>query len=53
MGEIFGEGIICPKSPCYIPRKDVCTDKAPHTYLGICFMSFVIGVMSVRGDRAG
>ena len=53
MCEIFGGVIIRPKSPCYIPRKDAYTDKAPHTCLGICFMSSVIGVVSVRRDRAG
>jgi hypothetical protein len=53
MCEIFGGITIRPKSPYYIPRKDAYTDKAPHTCLGICFMSFVIGVVSVRRDRAG
>jgi hypothetical protein len=53
MWEIFGGVTIRTKSPCYIPGKDACTDKAPHTCLGICFMPFAIGVVSVRRDRAG
>jgi len=53
MCENFGGVIIRPKWSCYIPGKDACTDKAPHTCLGICFMPFVIGVVSVRRDRAG